>query len=64
MKKILSACILVIASVAAMARSYTGAYVVTMDGAVVQEATETVYVTETAPNTYTLEINNLVLGTI
>ena len=64
MKKFLSAFILVIASVAAMARSYTGAYVVTMDGAVVQEATETVYVTETAPNTYTLEIHNLVLGTI
>ncbi len=64
MKKILSTLFLVIASVAAMARSYTGTYVVTMDGAVVQEATETVYVTETAPNTYTLEIHNLVLGTI
>ena len=64
MKKFLSTLFLVIASVAAMARSYTGTYVVTMDGAVVQEATETVYVTETAPNTYTLEIHNLVLGTI
>ena len=63
MKRFLSALFLVIASVAAMARSYTDTYVVTMDGAVVQEATETVYVTETAPNTYTLEIHNLVLGT-
>lgn len=64
MKKILSTFFLVIASVAAMARSYTDTYVVRMNGAVVQEATETVYMTETAPNTYTLEINNLVLGTI
>ena len=64
MKKFLSTFFLVIASVAAMARSYTDTYVVTMDGAIVQEATETVYITETAPNTYTLEINNLVLGTI
>ena len=63
MKKFLSTFFLVIASVAAMARSYTDTYVVTMDGAIVQEATETVYITETAPNTYTLEINNLVLGT-
>ena len=64
MKKLLSAFFLVIASVAAMARSYTDTYVVTMNGEIVQEATETVYITETAPNTYTLEIHNLVLGTI
>ena len=64
MKKFLSIFFLVIASVAAMARSYTDTYVVTMDGAIVQEATETVYITETAPNTYTLKINNLVLGTM
>ena len=63
MKKLLSTFFLVIASVTAMSRSYTDTYVLTMNGEVVQEATETVYMTETAPNTYTLEIYNLVLGT-
>ena len=63
MKKFLSTLFLVITSVAAMARSYTDTYVVTMDGAIVKEATETINMTESGPNTYTLEICNLVLGT-
>ena len=63
MKKFLFTLLFAIAAMAAVARAYTDTYVVTVNGEVVKTATETVDVVWTDNQTFTIYINNFVVGT-